>query len=184
LRPAKWIGKHSRRGFEIMLPQFPEEERLTMRFRPIAEKARRLSAALGCPTRDMNSGRINLLAPFGQAECVSRLTAAIDAEQSLLSSIAALRGSKPVVGWVTESSMRLRKRIGYGNSFQSYLTATMRPEAGGTAISGKIAMHPLVRAAMIVWFGAIIYMAGAPFIRTLYLMIVGSPAEYENRRSS
>jgi hypothetical protein len=147
----------------------------------------------------MNSGRINLLAPFGQAECVSRLTAAIDAEQSLLSSIAALRGSKPVVGWVTESSMRLRKRIGYGNSFQSYLTrcevrerskthssttATMRPEAGGTAISGKIAMHPLVRAAMIVWFGAIIYMAGAPFIRTLYLMIVGSPAEYENRRSS
>jgi hypothetical protein len=130
----------------------------------------------------MNSGRINLLAPFGQAECVSRLTAAIDAEQSLLSSIAALRGSKPVVGWVTESSMRLRKRIGYGNSFQSYLTATMRPEAGGTAISGKIAMHPLVRAAMIVWFGAIIYMAGAPFIRTLYLMIVGSPAEYENAK--
>jgi hypothetical protein len=130
--------------------------------------------------RTMNSGRINLVTPYGQAECVSRLNAVIDSENSILASFAALRGSKAVVGWVTESSMRLRKRIGYGNSFQSYLTATMWPEAGGTAISGKIAMHPLVRVAMIVWFGAIVYMAGGPFLRTVYLRIVGFPAEYEN----
>jgi hypothetical protein len=128
----------------------------------------------------MNSGRINLLAPYGQAECVSRLLAAIDIEHSVLSSFAALRGSKPVVGWVTKSDMRLRKRIGYGNSFQSYLRATMRPEAAGTAILGKIAMHPLVRIAMIVWFGGIIYLAGPAFLRTVYSMLVGSAFEYEN----
>jgi len=111
----------------------------------------------------MNSDRVNLLAPFTPAECVSRLTAAMDTELSLLSSFVALRGSKPVIGWVTESSMRFRKRLGYGNSFQSYLTATVRPAAGGTAILGKIAMHPLVWVAMIVWFGGIIYLGDQCF---------------------
>jgi hypothetical protein len=130
----------------------------------------------------MNWGRINLLAPYGQAECVSRLSAAIDTEDSVRSSFAALRGSELVVGSVTGSSMRLRKRISYGNSFQSYLRATMRPEAGGTAISGKIAVHPLVRVAMIVWFGAIIYLAGPAFLHTVYSILVGSAPEYENAR--
>lgn len=128
----------------------------------------------------MISGRIKLLAPYGQAECVSRLSAAIDTEHSVLSSYAALSGSKPVVGSVTESGMRLRKRIGYGNAFQSYLRATMRPEAGGTAIFGNISVHPLVRVAMIVWFGAIIYLAGPAFLHTVYSMLVGSAPEYEN----
>lgn len=76
--------------------------------------------------------------------------------------------------------MRLRKRTGYGNSFQSNLRATIRPEAGGTAISGKIAVHPLVRVAMIVWFGAIIYLAGPAFLRTVYSMLVGAAPAYEN----
>ena len=98
----------------------------------------------------------------------------------MFSSIAALSGSKPVVGWVTDSSMRLRKRIGYGNIFQSYFKASMRPEAGGTVISGKITMHPLVRLFVIVWFGAIIYIPGPAFLRTIYSMIVGSSTEYEN----
>jgi len=37
-RPVKWIGKLSRVGFAITLPQDPEEQRLTMRrFRSIAK---------------------------------------------------------------------------------------------------------------------------------------------------
>ena len=33
---------------------------------------------------------------------------------------------------------------------------------------------------MIVWFGAIIYLAGPAFLRTVYSILVGSAPEYEN----
>jgi hypothetical protein len=36
LQVAKWIGKHLRFGFAIVLPQAPEGRRLTIRFSPIA----------------------------------------------------------------------------------------------------------------------------------------------------
>jgi hypothetical protein len=63
-----------------------------------------------------------------------------------------LAGSKPLVGRLTETSFYIRKRISYRNSFQSLLTATIRPDAAGTAICGKIAIHPFVRVFMLLWF--------------------------------
>ena len=62
----------------------------------------------------------------------------------------------PVVGSVTESSLRLQKRVRGRNSFQSILTARMRREPAGTVISAKMAMHPFVLAFMFFWFGVII----------------------------
>src|SRR4051812_21410120 len=122
----------------------------------------------------MNSNRIELIAPLPPAECASRLKAVIDTERSALFSFAGLFGSRPVVGRVTESSLRLRKRIGYRNSFQSFLTATMRPEAGGTLISGDVAMHPFVRVFMFVWFGGVVLIGGTMFLATVGSLLFGS----------
>jgi len=97
------------------------------------------------------------------SECVSRLAAAIDVERSAFFSWTGMFGSKPVIGSLTETSLRIRKRIRYRNSFQSSLVATLRPEAGGTVISGAVAMDPFVRVFMYIWFGALTLMGGAAF---------------------
>lgn len=112
----------------------------------------------------VDSNRIQLFSPLPPAECASRLAAAMDVERSPLFSVAGLFGSKPVIGRVTETSLRLRKRIGYQNSFQSFLVATLRGEAGGTVISGEFAMHPFVNAFMFVWFGGVILIGGTGFL--------------------
>ena len=65
------------------------------------------------------SEQVKLFSPLTPAECVSKLEAAIDYEGFMLLSFASIFGSKPVIGRVTESSIRLRKRIYYRNSFQN-----------------------------------------------------------------
>lgn len=122
----------------------------------------------------MNSNRIQLLAPLTPAECASRLSVAIDAERLTMFSVAGWSGSRPVVGRVTNSSLRLRKRLKYRNSFQSFLTATMRPEAGGTLISGEVAMHPFIRVFMVVWLGNVGLIGVLMLLVTISSMMMGS----------
>jgi len=128
----------------------------------------------------MNSNRIELLTPLTPEECASRLMAVIDTERSALFSFAALFGTRPVIGRVTDSSLRLRKRIGYRNSFQSFLTATMRREAEGTVISGEVAMHPFVRIFMIIWFSGVILIGGTIFLVTIGSLISHSAHQQQN----
>jgi hypothetical protein len=132
---------------------------------------------LGYSMRTVNSNRIQLLSPLTPAECVSRLTAVIDTERLASSSWS---GSRPVVGRVTDSSLRLRKRIRYRNSFQSFLTATMRPEAGGTLISGEVAMHPFVRAFMLIWLSGVLFIGGTMFLATVGSMAIASGSHHQN----
>ncbi len=115
----------------------------------------------------MNSDRIRLFTLLTPSECASRLKIAIDTDWRLF-------GSKPVVGKVTESSLCLRKRIGYRNSFQSVLTATMQREAGDTVLSGKVAMGSFVRAFMFIWFGGLLLIGGTIFVVAIASMISGS----------
>ena len=61
--------------------------------------------------------------------------------------------SKQVFGSLEETRLHLRKRIGYRNSFQTHLTATLSPAAGGTALSGTCAMHPFTWIFMALWLG-------------------------------
>ena len=98
----------------------------------------------------------------------------------MLFSKGGLFGSKPVIGRVTESSLRLRKRIAYRNSFQRFLTATMRPESGGTVITGKVAMHPFVRVFMTVWFGGVILIGGALFVSSIGSVLSSSGSQAHN----
>jgi hypothetical protein len=105
----------------------------------------------------MKDEDLHLFSPFPPEQCVSRLTAAIDRERPI--SLTTFFGSKPVIGYVTESSLRLRKRITYRNSWQRHLTATMRPVGGGTTICGSFSLHRFVRAFMAFWFCGVIIFA-------------------------
>jgi len=64
--------------------------------------------------------------PHPPPDCQARLSGAIDKERRALISFTAIFGSKRVVGWVTETSMRLRTRIYYRISGQIYITGAMR----------------------------------------------------------
>jgi hypothetical protein len=115
----------------------------------------------------LQGSKMRLFSPLSPAECAARLTEVIDFERSAHFSLAGLFGSRPVVGHVTGSSLRLRKRIGYRNPFQIFLTATMRPETGGTLISGGFAMHPFIRVFLLIWFGGVILIGGSIFVATV-----------------
>jgi hypothetical protein len=105
--------------------------------------------------------RLEVFSPFTPADCASRLREAIDS--GLRASLFGL-GSKPVIGKVSESSVRLHRRTRYSNSFQTLLTAAMRPEQGGTVISGECAMHPFVRIFMVVWVCALAFIGVTLFL--------------------
>ncbi len=128
----------------------------------------------------MESNRIELFSPLPPIECAARLASAIDCERSALISFSSIFGSKPIAGKVTETSLRLRKRIGYRNSFQNFLTATMRPEGTGTVISGEFAMHPIVRVFMTIWFGGVILIGGTMFIGTIGGFLFGLAPHGDN----
>jgi hypothetical protein len=105
----------------------------------------------------MDGKQIQLFTRLQPRECASRLSAAIDAEPELWKN--AFKGTpwvsstgKPVIGEVSESFMRLRKRTPYRNSFQTLLTAKLEPVAEGTLIEGKLAMRSWVWPFMFVWF--------------------------------
>ena len=120
-----------------------------------------------CNVRTDRPESIELFSPLCPADCASRLKAAIDSEWALF-------GSGPVIGRVSESSLRLRKRISYGNSFQSILVATLRPERSGTLISGTCGMRSAVRLFMLIWFAGIMLIGGGLLYSTLAAMFSGA----------
>jgi len=121
------------------------------------------------------SRRIDLVSPLTLAECVSRVSAALSAPRS--SGPHAERfHSTQVVGRVTPSSLRLRVRIGYKNSFQSVLIAKLSQESRGTAISGDIRMYWFVRVFLLLWFSGVILIGGTIFVVTARDLLVGAAA--------
>jgi hypothetical protein len=128
----------------------------------------------------VDSNRIQLFSPLPPTECAARLAAAIDTESSVPFSLNGLFGSKPVVGRVTATSLRLRKRIRYQNSFQNHLAARLRAEAGGTVISGGVAMHPFVRAFMFIWFGGVILIGGTMFVGAVWTMLSSADGQRQH----
>lgn len=102
-----------------------------------------------------------LWSALSPAECAARLAAAVDPESSLLDAWARATLEKPVIGSVKGASVRLRKRTElYRNSFQTYLTAELRPDGTGTAITGTMGLHPFVWAFMALWFAVLTLVGG------------------------
>jgi len=124
--------------------------------------------------------RLELYSSLPLDECARRISDAIDSERSPLFSLVSLFGSHPVAGRVDGFSLSLRKRIGYRNSFQSHLTATMRAEGSGTLVSGEFAMHPFVRVFMTIWFSGVILIGGTMFIVATGAFLFGSPPRGNN----
>lgn len=108
----------------------------------------------------MSASSTRWVSPFSPAECAERLGSAIDREGSILVSLSAYFGSKPVIGRVSAGSLRLRRRIAYRNSFQSFLFATLEPAVRGTRITAEVKMHPFVRGFMFVWLGFVVFFWG------------------------
>lgn len=99
------------------------------------------------------SETINLTTDLSRTECVKRLTAQVDGNLRIF-------GTKPLVGRIRESSLRVARRIRYRNSFQTWLSANLIDAGGGTRLICRLALHPLVRIFMIVWFTGIILIGG------------------------
>jgi hypothetical protein len=101
---------------------------------------------------------IEFVSPLPPQECEARLRETTD-HDGLLSWF----GSRPVVGRVSGRSVRLRKRIWYRNSFQTFLTGSLEERDGSVVFRGKAGMHPLARGIMAVWFGLLVLIGGALF---------------------
>lgn len=93
---------------------------------------------------------IVLVSPLPPDECESRLRAATDRD-----GLRSLFGSRPVVGRVAHGLLRLRKRIGYRNSFQAVLAGSLKPCGAGTVFRGTAGLHPLVLGFLGVWCGLV-----------------------------
>jgi len=124
--------------------------------------------------------RFKLLTALAPEQCLSRLSAAGDIQHSLLRWPTSFFGSKPVVGLATTSALRLRKRANIDNSFQTHLVASMRAEAGGTAIVGTLGMHPAVEAFMVLWFGGVLLLGGSMFVMSLRTLLAGTADSTQN----
>jgi hypothetical protein len=105
---------------------------------------------------------VDLISPLSAEECVQRLR---------FKTAEGWSGS--VVGSVGETSFRLRKRIGYRNSFQTSLYGKIIAEDGQTRLHCRAGLHPFVRVFMTVWFGVVSIGCGAMVIRAIDLLRIG-----------
>ena len=110
--------------------------------------------------------KLEFHSPLPPNLCAKLISEAIDPD-SLFSLSVSFR-TNFFVGRVTESSLRLRRRIEHRNSFQRRLVATLRPEGTGTVISGRFVMHPLVFLFTTVWFTGVILFGAALVVISVY----------------
>ena len=118
--------------------------------------------------------RIHLLSPYAPEECATRLQSVMDSDRFAPLSPAAWCGTRPVVGRATLSSLRLRKRIGYRNSFQSILSARMRRVPEGTSITCKAGVDGVVQAFTAFLFACVIILGGTMSLVTAASFAAGN----------
>jgi len=102
----------------------------------------------------------DLVSPLPLVECIRRLRAATD-------SSFAIAGSKPVLGTVRETEIRLRRRSYYRHGSQCWLSGKFTEENGGTRLHCTVGMHPFVRSFLEYWVACIFLGGGWVFVRTL-----------------
>jgi hypothetical protein len=104
----------------------------------------------------------DLVSPLPLAECVRRLREATD-------SSFAIAGSKPVLGTVRETAVRLRRRSYYRQSSQCWLSGKFVEDGGLTRLHCTVGMHPVMRTLLEYWVGAVALAGGYVFLRSLRL---------------
>jgi len=84
-------------------------------------------------------------------------------------------GEKSVVGTVSGASVRLRKRIGYRNSFQASLAGTFEPHESGTVFRGSVGLHPLVKGGIALWTGYVALWCVGGVAVAVRCLLTGAP---------
>ena len=109
----------------------------------------------------------DLVSPLPLNECVRRLRAATDGMWSI-------GGSKSVQGSVSETAIRLRKRILYRNSFQCWLSAKLAEDNGQTRLYCTFGLHPFVLIFLEIWIGIVSVISLTIAMQTAWLWLRGS----------
>ena len=91
---------------------------------------------------------VEMTSPLARAEVVRRLKDAVDSDWVMF-------GGKPIVGRVDERSFRLRLRLKYRNSFQTFLFGTIVEDGRSTRLRCRVGMHPIAAAFMALWLTAV-----------------------------
>ncbi len=63
------------------------------------------------------------------------------------------RKHRPFEGTVGETGFSIQRIIHYRNSFLPQIVGSLEPQAGGTLVTLRFCLHPMVLAFMVVWFG-------------------------------
>ena len=100
----------------------------------------------------------DLISPLPLADCIRRLRAATD-------SSFAIAGSKPVLGAVGDTSIRLRRRTYYRHSSQYWLSGQFIEAGGETRLHCTVGLHPFMRTLLEYWVGAVMLGGGYIFLR-------------------
>ncbi len=111
---------------------------------------------------------LDLVSPLPLPECVRRLRAEVDSMWTFF-------GKRPLVGRVDDHWLRVARRIRYRNSFQTWMSARLSAEGGGTRLRCRFGMHPLVTVFMAAWFGFVL-MLGGPASVVVLVKLVAAPA--------
>lgn len=115
-------------------------------------------------------GAIELVSPLTPDECAARLRE-VTGDDGLLTWFGTF-SSRPVVGRVSGRSVRIRKQIVYGNSFQTILTGQLKAHSGGTVFRGRTGMRVFVIVFMVFWFCGVVMIGGLISI-TAFCRMVG-----------
>lgn len=102
--------------------------------------------------------KLEIVLPCSIEQACRRLAAKLDTS---------LFGPRPVVGRLRGTRLTARKRIGYRNSFQTYLSADLIDLGNETLCRCRFSMHPLVIAFATVWFAIVVLAGGAVSIEAL-----------------
>jgi hypothetical protein len=91
---------------------------------------------------------VEVVSKLDRAEVLRRLQAGVDSEWTF-------GGAKGFVGRVGDDGFRLRARIGYRNSFQTFMFGTVQSEGRGTKIVARTGMHPFAAIFMTLWLSVV-----------------------------
>ena len=108
----------------------------------------------------------DLISPLPLRECVRRLRAATDGGW-------AMAGEKPVLGFVGDKSVRLRKRTYYRQSAQCWLSGKFVEEDGQTRLTCTLGLHPFARLFLEYWIGGVLVVGGFILVRTARAFLFG-----------
>lgn len=101
-------------------------------------------------------------------DCLRELAARIDSPWEVF-------GGKSVIGSLRGHKLLVRKRPPpfVRNAFQVHMSATLRPEAGGTAITCKFTLHPFILAFIALWITGVLFAVGAGVVSAITELLNG-----------